>query len=243
MSKTNMIKMSMIAASFAIMNVYGGTLDIVESEPTSYAVEAGIATDNVFRGADIGAKESQATISSTTTLPSDIVLELGATYGVADASTLEDKSTDLTVAFNKQLADYLVTLKYNWYSQDYTEGDAGQAQEVGLAVSRYFGPVNVSYTQYVAVVGDHGAYSELAAVYSADLGTPLTFDFNAELGYLAEEGKVTHFETRVSTDIPFVAGVSAVPFVAYSFALSDSTDISSDMKNVFFAGVEFKREF
>jgi hypothetical protein len=95
----------------------------------------------------------------------------------------------------------------------------------------------------MSIVGDNNAYSELAATYSDDFGSSLTLDFRAELGYLAQEGQCTHFETTISTDIPVVEGVTAVPFVSYSLGLDDSVGVHSDMKNLFFGGIEFKKTF
>jgi len=238
--QTQIVKIGIVALA-TLVNAYAGTIEGAPSAATPVTVETVYSSDNVWRGADLGANEASAIISTTTELPADVSLALSADYSNAETDA-KDETTELSAIFSKEVADYLVSLSYTWYSQDYA-GNEGQAQEAGLTVSRAVGPIDLSLTQYVGLVGDNNGYSEFAATYSDDFGSSLTLDFRAELGYLAQEGQCTHFETTVSTDIPVVQGVTAVPFVSYSLGLDDSVGVHSDMKNLFFGGIEFKKSF
>ena len=239
--QTQIVKIGMIAALAALNIAYAGTIEDAPSVMTPVVVTTGYSSDKVWRGADLGANEASAVITTTTELPADISLALSADYANAETSA-KDEATELSAVFSKSVADYLVSLSYTWYSQDYV-GQEGQAQEAGLTVSRAVGPIDLSLTQYVGLVGDNNGYSELAATYSDDFGSPFLLDFRSELGYLSQEGQCTHLATTVSTDIPVVEGVKAVPFVTYSLGLDDSVGVHSDMKNLFFGGVEFKKTF
>jgi hypothetical protein len=239
--QTQIVKVGLIAALAALNYAYAGPIEDAPSAFTPVTLETGYSSDKVWRGADLGANEANAIVTTTTELPADVSLALSADYANAE-TTGKDEATELSAIFSKEIADYLVSLSYTWYSQDYA-GQEGQAQEAGLTVSRAVGPIDLSLTQYMSIVGDNNAYSELAATYSDDFGSSLMLDFRAELGYLAQEGQCTHFETTVSTDIPVVQGVTAVPFVSYSLGLDDSVGVHSDMKNLFFGGIEFKKSF
>lgn len=244
MKTTKLVKIGMIAATVAIMNVNAGQIEkaqVASEETPLVLVETGYSSENVWRGASLGRDEASALVSTTSSLPADVDLTLSADYSASDAQ-VKDEQTDLSAVFSKQISDYLVSLSYTWYSQDVAVG-GGQAQEAGLSVSRSLGPVDISLTQYVGLVGDNNSYSELSATYSDDFGSSILFDFRSELGYLAQEGKCTHFETRISTDIPVTQGVVAVPFIAYTLGLDDSVGVHSDMSNLFFGGIEFKRSF
>ena len=214
MKKTmQLIKIVGVAALAATMNVNAGqpAVDAASSAPL-VSLETGYSSEEVWRGASLGRDEASAVLSVETQLPADITLTLGADYSAAD-SDVKDEQTDLSAVFSKSVSDYLVSLSYIWYSQDVAVG-GGQAQEAGVSVSRSIGPVDVSLTQYLGLVGDNNSYSELAATYSDDFGSSIVFDFRSELGYLAQEGQCTHFETRVSTDIPVTAEIVAVLFVS-----------------------------
>lgn len=242
MNKLNVL--SVVAVFAAVMHLNAGQIEAIDTNVSSAQIEmnTGYSSDDVWRGTDSGKSETDVTVSTTASLPAETALTLNANYSNAERE-LKDDEVDLSAVFSKEVADYLLSLSYTWYSQDRNESGRGQAQEAGLTVSREVGPVDVSLTQYMSVVGDNNNYTELAATYSNDFGTPLVFDFRSELGYLAQEGKATHFETRVSTDLPFTKEIIAVPFVAYSLGLDDSVGIHSDMSNLFFGGIEFKRSF
>jgi hypothetical protein len=241
MKTTKLVKIVGIAAAVAMMNVNAGQPEAAVAIAPVVSVMTGYSSEDVWRGASLGQDEANAVLSTETALPADIALTLSADYSAAD-SDVKDEQTDLSAVFSKQVSDYLVSLSYIWYSQDVALG-GGQAQEAGVSVSRSLGPVDISLTQYLGLVGDNNSYSELSATYSDDFGSSILFDFRSELGYLAQEGQCTHFETRISTDIPVTQGVVAVPFVAYSLGLDDSVGIHSDMSNLFFGGIEFKRSF
>lgn len=231
-----------VAACAAFTNAHAGTVETTQTTTPSVVVETGYSSESVWRGADLGKDEASAVVTTSTELPTGINLDLVAEYSNADTN-VKDEETDLSAVFSKQVADYLVSLSYTWYSQDFTKDGSSQAQEAGISVTREIGPIDLTFTQYLGTVGDNNSYSELVASYSDDFGLPVVLDFRSELGYLAQEGKCTHLENRVSTDVPVTAGVVAVPFVAYSIGLDDSVGVHSDMKNVFFGGIEFKRSF
>ena len=82
------------------------------------------------------------------------------------------------------------------------------------------------------------------SVFGSDLGVlPVVLDFYSEVGYLAQEGKLTHFLSKISTDLPVAGEVVASPFIAYSLGLNESVGVHSDTRNIFFGGVEMKRAF
>lgn len=240
MKHTN--KLIAMAVGLMSLNAYAGDLaeTVVYTSDTFVDANVGYASEYVWRGAHVGDDVTSTNMSTSFSLPSDLSLDVGAWYNMTDTDNDEFIGS---FAVSKSVSDYLIALSYTWYSVDF-DRTSGEAQEVGLTVSRYVGPVNVSLTQYVALEGDNNSYSQLAAQYSSDFDVlPFVVDFYGEAGYLAEQGKFTHVLAKISTDIPVIQDVVASPFVAGSVALSDASSASVPTSNYLFAGVEFKRSF
>lgn len=234
----------LLAAVVGLMSasVYAGDLaeTVVTTSTASVEANVGYASEYIWRGAHVGDSVTSTDLSTSFELPNDLSLDIGAWYNMTDTDNDEFVGT---IAVSKSFSDYLVALSYTWYSVDF-DRSSGDAQEVGLTVSRYLGPVSVSLTQYVALESDNNSYSQIAAQYSSNFDTlPFVVDFYGEVGYLVEQGKLTHALAKVSTDIPVVQDVVASPFVAGSVALSDASSANVATKNYVFAGLEFKRNF
>lgn len=236
-----------MAATTAFVNA--GTLAELEqlkpAESTTIVdVTTEYSSDKVWRGSDVGQNEAVATVATDFELPAEIGLQLSADYGKMDGTaTTSDEATDLTAVFSKSVSDYLLSLSYTWYSEGFDQSGDGGAQEVGLSVSRKVGPVNLTLTQYIAVEGDNGGYSELLGEYSSNFNVlPVELDFSARVGYLVQDSAFTHAEARISTDLPVIEGIVAQPFVAYSADLGGEF-VDAFSGDNFFGGIQFKRSF
>jgi len=245
--QTKQIGLLALALAFTATTYAGPTIETqvettTKTESVMIDTDASFSTEEVFRGVNVGDSTGEVAVSTEFKLPSDIVMSLETQYAQSDSST-SDNNTDAAVTFSKEIEDYLLSMSYTWRSTDFTE-DNSNMQEVGLSVSRDFGPVTATLTQYIATQGDNDGYCEFSATYSNDFGVlPLVLDFYSEIGYLAQEGKLTHLLSKISTDLPVVGEVVASPFVAYSLGLDESNGIHSDTKNLFFGGIEMKRSF
>jgi hypothetical protein len=250
-----MIKVNtMIAICAALsLSAQGGVEGLVvpATQATPVAqVNAGYASDNVWRGTNLGDHEGEVEVSTQINLPSEIQLDITALQSLTDSSanSVEDE-TKTSFGLSKSLNDWLLGLSYIWYSVDFNKTDRSSAQEIGLSVARELSlreglnPLLVSYTQFVGVEGDNGGYSELAALYSDDFGSGFEFDFKGTLGYLSQDSEFTHFELRASTDFVVTSEVTASPFVAYNIELDNPAGLGADDSNYFFGGIQFKKGF
>ena len=199
------------------------------------------ASENIWRGAQVGDHLLGVNIGTSFNLPTDITIDLNSWY--AETDTDGDEFIN-TVKFSKDISDYTVALSYSWYSVDF-DRTSGNAQEIGASVSRDFGPLNVSFTQYIATEGDNDAYSAIAATYSSDFNTlPFVLDFYSEVGYVAEHNTATHALLKVSADFPISdTEVVISPFVTGSISLGEGSGVHSSTENYVAAGIEIKRSF
>ena len=65
-----------VAAFAALTNAYAGTIEEAPSALAPVTVDTAYTSDKVWRGADLGANEASAIISTTAELPADISLAL-----------------------------------------------------------------------------------------------------------------------------------------------------------------------
>jgi hypothetical protein len=241
----------LLSLAFAVTAYAGSIIETQVETPIEISAETesividtntSFSTEEVFRGVNVGDSTGEVAVSTEFELPADIVMSLETQYAQSD-SEVSNSDTDVAVAFSKSVEDYLLSLSYTWRSTDFTEGNSNM-QEIGLSVSKDFGPVTATLTQYIATQGDNNGYCEFSGVYSNDFGVlPVVLDFYSEVGYLAQEGKLTHFLSKISTDLPVAGEVVASPFIAYSLGLNESVGVHSDTRNLFFGGVEMKRAF
>jgi hypothetical protein len=236
-----------LAALTTLVNA--GTLDTLDIDKVTEVippveVTTSYATDRVWRGSDLGQNEIVGSALTVFDMPADTTLSLNTVYTNADSATSSNDETEITAIFSKSVADYLLSLSYTWYSEDFDQQGSGQAQEVGLSVSRDIGPVTLYLTQYFGVEGDNNQYSEIGAAYSSNFDVlPVELNFTGEVGYLAQNSDFTHIELCVSTNLPVVENIIAQPFVAYNLQFGESFVSDIDSNDVFFGGVQFKRTF
>lgn len=238
------IKLIMAVAAAAFVNA--GTIETTEVDSSSIVeVSTGYSTDKIWRGTDLGQTEGDVTVVTSFELPVDTTLTVGGNYSLIEGSntTASDEATELSAALSKDIADYLVSLSYTWYSEGFDRLGVGEAQELGLSVSREIGSVTLTLSQYLAVQGNNNGYSEVSLLHSNNLNVlPFELDFTARVGYLTEVGDFSHAEIRVSADLPVVEGIIAQPFVAFNTDLGGEF-VQSFTGDNFFGGIQFKRSF
>ena len=237
--------LKLIGLLFASMIAYGGDeAQITVNEPSfdlpyvETALDASSAS--IWRGVDVGDETAAVEIASNLEIFEEYTIGVNAITRVTDTES-EDFIGTLNV--ERQLESWLIGLSQTWYSRGF-DRSGPSSSELGLHISRLFGPVTVSLSQYLATAGDNDGYAGLEAAYSSNFDVlPIVLDFNAELGYLTERGRFSHAGVEVSTMLPFVEGFSLKPFVGATVELSDTSGVFNNTGNQLYGGFQIKKTF
>ena len=227
-----------------------------------YNLHAGYTSEYIFRGINLGNDLVEAGFDVSTDVGSGFTVSAGAWYANFDSTSflgLEANQTelDLYTKVSKDFGFATASVGYIYYYNDNSNdlrdlflGDLDDAQEVSFGLSREFFGINASLTYYWDIVTDNDGYSELALSKSWELNSCLTLNVGAALGYLVEEGHLSHLTTKVSLDYEFVEGAKFSPFVAASYDLSGghfddavTTSSAPETKNELVAGAMVSVDF
>lgn len=215
------------------------------------AVDSSISTDlgvgyhnaYIFRGIDSGTDLVDIALNASGTCPlTGLDLSAGAWYGsVKEGFGIGNyDELDLTVGASKDLGFATASVGYIFY---HFFDDADDAQEVYFGLSREFYGIEAGVKYFWDVETDNQGYSEFSLAKSFDVAG-FGLDVSSTLGYLVEEGALSHLTTKVSHDIKLSETATLTPYVACSVELDDLEQyIGSSEKNELFGGISLTVSF
>lgn len=104
--------------------------------------------------------------------------------------------------------------------------------------------VDFSLAYFWDIETDNDGYAELGASKGFELSPCLTLNTGAALGYLAEQGQVSHVTAKVSLDYAYSETATISPFVAHSWSLNNDVDTAySTSDNELVAGTMLSVSF
>ncbi|MFT4175691.1 MAG: hypothetical protein QM627_03465 [Luteolibacter sp.] len=206
----------------------------------NYDLHAGYSSDYLFRGINLGRDLYEAGVNVSSEV-GGLNLSAGAWYGSYDLNNgyagaisnffggdlLQANELDLYAQVAKDFGFVTAAVGYIYYDQQgaILKNFVGDAQEVYFSVSRDFGFVAASLTYYWDVDGqvnngDNDGYTALAVTKGFELNQCLTLNVGGTLGYLVEEGHLSHLTGKISLDYAFAEHAKLSPYVAASLDLS-----------------------
>ncbi len=198
----------------------------------NYNLHAGYTSEYIFRGTNLGNDLVEAGFDASADVGSGFIVSAGAWYANFDSTSalgLESNQNeiDLYAKVSKDLGFATASVGYIYYYNDNSNdlrdlvyGHLDDSQEISFGLSREFFGVNFSLSYYWDIVTDNDGYTELAASKSWELNSCLTLNASSALGYLVEEGHLSHLTTKVSLDYEFVENAKFSPFLAGTIDLS-----------------------
>ena len=191
------------SASASVVSSGGELLSTLLNRPFEVSVSA--TSQELFRGTRVGDSLVAASISTNWVIPGDGVLDVGLAF---EDNSAADFETLFTAKATKAVADYDVSVGFNYYSEG-TNVVGDITSELGLGVARTAGPVDLSVTQFIALDGDNDNYGEVGASLSREVAGKVV-DVKGTVGYVLDEVTdftVDPFDLKVT---PFVTGVLAL---------------------------------
>lgn len=224
-----------VASAFAAGNASAE----IESE-----IHAGYSSEYLFRGLNLGQDLVEAGLDVSTEY-SGLGLSAGAWYGSFSDSTDQDfDELDLYAEASKDLGFLTAAIGYINYQNPRLAATPDDAQEVYFSVAKSLYGVDFSLAYFWDIETDNDGYAELGASKGFELSPCLTLNTGAALGYLAEQGQVSHVSTKVSLDYAYSETATISPFVAYSWSLNNDVDTAySTSENELVAGTMLSVSF
>lgn len=198
-----------------------------------YNLHAGYTSEYIFRGVNQGQDLIEAGADVSADFGNGLSASAGAWYGSFNSpldvfginTNRSSDELDLYAKVSQDVGFATVSVGYIYYF--YQQSDLSKAlfpvddaQEVTFGISREFYGVNVGLTYYWDIETDNDGYSELAASKSFELTSCLSLGVSSTLGYLVEEGHLSHLGAKVSLDYGFAEHATLSPFVAGTLDLS-----------------------
>ncbi len=223
----------------------------------SYNLHTGYTSEYIFRGVNLGSDLVEAGADISADLGSGFTLSGGVWYADFDAplggnDEIGQTEIDLYTKASYDLGFLTASVGYIYYynDQDDTGISLPDAQEISFGVSKEFYGVTTSLTYFWDIELDNDGYAELGAAKSFELNSCLTLNVGTALGYLVEEGHLSHLTGKVSLDWAFVENAKLSPFVGVSLDLSDghfddvvTTSSAAFTKNELFGGAMLSVDF
>lgn len=184
------------------------------TDAVSTEVTAGYATDYIWRGVKRGENLVEGGLKFGLSLDEKTSISLGA-YG-AGADDFDQKEVDFSAGIAHDFGALTASAEYTYF--DYNELLGADTQELALGL-KYTLPyeIETSLKYFVAVEGSNGGYSELALSKTFTLSDSQSVVGTATQGFLVDEGEFAHTTLDLSYNYRFTAGITASPFVSYSF--------------------------
>ncbi len=242
----------LFAASSAVAGDFSVPLTTAPAASNLGDLAVGYNSQHVFRGVNLGNDQVTAELGLAHTCPlTGLALDFTAWYGSASSNnaTAPEDELRLTLSTSKDLGFADATVGYTFYhflngNKPSFTGNGGDSQEVFFGLSRELYGVDASLTYFWDIEGDNQGYTELGLSKSLNVfGKAL--DLGATVGYLVEEGALSHATVSVSHDIAF-GNATLTPYVAYSVELDDleqSSRSNGSDENELFAGAALKVQF
>lgn len=241
------------------------------SAEIEYEIHTGFSSAYIFRGIDLGDELAEVGVDMSTEV-AGFGLSAGLWYaswegpvgtsgpaGIGGSGYDADlDELDVYAEVSKDLGFATVALGYIYYH--FPQANGGQylvplddAQELYASISKDFFGVDFSLAHYFGLETDNDGYTELGASKGFELSPCLSLNTGAVLGYLVEEGDLTHFQTKVSLDWAFTETATLSPYIAHSWSLSEggttagqsgsSTAIYTGSSNELFGGLSLAVSF
>jgi Bacterial protein of unknown function (Gcw_chp) len=209
------------------------------TESVQYDLNAGYASEYLFRGIDRG--KDLVDVSANVTVPwNGFVFNAGAWYGnfaqdyvMAPFATEEFNSNELDLYASVSKDFGFVTGKLGYIAYLFPDADTNKnlknafgvpgdtTQEIQFGLSRDFDFVNVELNYFWGVDGETYGYSELAFNRTCKLTDTLNVYTETNVGYLVDEGEFSAWTTTIALDWNFTPAATLSPFVTASVAMSD----------------------
>ncbi len=219
-----------VASAFAAGNASAE----VESE-----LHVGYTNEYIFRGITLGQDLIEAGVDVSTEY-NGLGLSAGAWYASFDTSGVSQNTNELDIyaEASKDLGYLTAAVGYiNYMYDDDFFGTVDDAQELYFSVAKTLYGVDFSLAYYWDIETDNDGYTELGASKSFEISPCLTLKTGAALGYLVEEGQLSHLSAKVALDYAYSETATISPFVAASWSLNNNdSSTHTDTGNEFIGG-------
>lgn len=249
----------LIGALAAVTALAAGNASAID---INYTLHGGYTNEYIFRGINLGNDLVETGFEASADLAEGFTVSAGVWYANFDSTSIlgteaNQNEIDFYAKVSKDFGFAVASIGYIYYYNDNSNdvrdlffGRLPDAQEVSFGLSREFFGINASLTYYWDIVTDNNGYSELSLAKSFELNSCLTLNVRGDLGYLVEQGHLSHFTTKVSLDYEFVENARLSPFIAASYDLSGghfnnnpSTSTAPDTKNELVGGAMISVSF
>lgn len=199
-------------------------------------VTAGYATDYIWRGVKRGENLFEGGLQFGLSLDQNTTVTLGA-YG-AEADDFDQTEVDFNAGVAYDFGLVTGTAEYTYYGYNDALGEDQQEVAVGLEYELPY-EIKSSLKYFISLEGDNGGYSEFALSKSVNIAENQYILGSVTQGFLVEEGEFAHTTASLSYNYRFASGITASPFVAYSFGQEGVGDVDAG----FIAGVKASFKF
>lgn len=206
----------------------------------------GYNSDYIFRGTDLGDGMSEAGIDLSYEAAGlnfsgglwYASVENSAIGNLVPFATIPDHYDELDVygEVSKDFGFATAFAGYIWYHYQNTDFQVGpfngklidDAQEVYFGLSRELvWGINGSLTYFWDVETDNSGYTELGLEKKIEFTPCISLDLGSKLGYLAEEGELSHLTTSAAVNFKVKDTFTISPYVAYSVELDGLEEYGS----------------
>jgi len=209
-------------------------------------VHVGYNSDYIFRGTDLGDDMVEAGIDLSYKAYGlnfsgglwYASIEDSALGNLAPFATIPDHYSELDVygEVSKDFGFATLFAGYIWYHYENTSFQLGPfaGKLIDDSQEAYFGAsrelvwgINGSLAYYWAIEGENQGYSELGLEKKFEFTPCINLDLGSKLGYLVEEGQLSHWTTSATLNFKVKDTFTISPYVAYSVELDGLEDYGS----------------
>jgi hypothetical protein len=220
---------------------WAGTKDTVPPQVSplnevSTQVTAGYATDYIWRGVKSGKNLFEGSLQFGLNLDDSTAIALGV-FG-AGTEDFDRTEVEFTAGVAHDFGLVTGTAEYTYYN--YSAAVAANTQELALGVV-YVLPFDIESTlkYFISIEGDNNGYSEFTLSKTLVINESQYLTGTVTEGFLIEAGEFAHTTADLSYNYRFSSGVTASPFVSYSFGHEGVRDTDAG----FAAGVKASFKF
>lgn len=206
----------------------------------------GVAYDSqyIYRGLNVGDDLVSAKLQTSYVCPfTGLDITAGAWYGSVKENAVNGQKADELRLFVSAAKDLGFVKAHVGYIGYHYFDDISDDHELFAGVSKEIYGFNTSLTYFWGIDGDfrgnNEGYTEAAISRTFNVAG---FDLNtsATLGYLIEEGALSHVTTKVSYDYKLTETATLSPYIAYTVELDDLErsvgSLNLSQENELFAG-------
>jgi hypothetical protein len=208
------------------------------SAEVEYELHTGYSSAYIFRGLDLGQDLTEAGFDVATEY-NGLGLSAGIWYGSIQQAPGSNQSYDEVDIYGEIAKEFeFATLSVGYIHYHFPDNSLAydDAGEMFFKAAQTFYGIDTSLTYFWDVETDNNGYTELGLGKSLPLSDCVSLGFGGTLGYLAEEGELSHAQLSVSLDYAFTETATVSPYVAHSWSLSEE-GLYSGSENELFGGV------